>query len=570
MAENSKLIQDEQPSEQVEAQTIQNDEQPTSYEEKLNGFREMKQYYTQLCQYKNVDECERLIQETKEEMMGENLKTYCQQFKDACNELYQNYLAHFKKYTKKIYHKERKIRSEISAKFVQTRSLHRNMLAQFDDQFFEQFIKMTQFNDNDPEYNQELERSRKLASVGSYEEATKLKLQAEERHNKLLSLKEEELKKNYNLRAQMILEAQAKEIKQLKQVMNRRLSELEISKNSHVDVLVKTLRAELAKIYKKYLENLNKHFLGQKIPESLKPAERLLEFYNKFLVDCGLMPPPIKKLSEEKEKKEKASPTKPKEENKEGEEQQQQSQQEANQQEQPKEENVAQQQETPVKQEETHQEETNEAQQQQENVQQQNETQEEQQKETHEEQTTEVQQQEEAQENVVQQEETPVEQQTETHQEETTEVQQQQEENVPQQNETNEEQNEHHEEEAHEVPQENVEAPEENKENVTETNEVEKPVEQTENQEGNKEENVEVPQETTENKEDDDDDLGLTGLPGVSDDDNENDVSIEIQPPKEEEKQETNQEEVKQEAPAAHNEEEDDLINNLLNDENNE
>ena len=105
MEENSQLVPTEETSEQVEAQTVEGEETPTSYEEQLNGFRELKNYYTQLCQYKNVDEYERLIQETKEEMMNENLEKYCQQFTEACKELYQNYLVHFKKYTKKVYHK---------------------------------------------------------------------------------------------------------------------------------------------------------------------------------------------------------------------------------------------------------------------------------------------------------------------------------------------------------------------------------------------------------------------------------------------------------------------------------
>ena len=282
------------------------EEEELPLEEQIIYYEDLKKKFNENCDFRMVKLCEENIERCRQQIISDNIDEYIEVFLDSCDRLYQKFTKKIKRIQRKSLEAEINLRKEVSEKFQIMRYIHLALLKQFDDQIFEIYEKQVG-NFEDPVYNSQVEKSQKLATIGKYNEASKIMHFAEIEHDKLLGEKEQEIAKLYQARVKPIFDSQEREISQLAQTLKSKTEELKKLKKNDIQQVFKSAKSDLDRLYRKFLGNLNKHFSAGKVNLEKQQKDNFEKVYHRFLYQHGFELPPVEKLKDEELKKREAA-----------------------------------------------------------------------------------------------------------------------------------------------------------------------------------------------------------------------------------------------------------------------
>ena len=275
-------------------------------EEALEYYIKTKNEALAILNFEIANLCQVKIDQYSAIIIEENVRDFCDDFESSCDDIFEIFRRKLKKTIKRCHLQEIDIRTDISKRFQNTEVIHLARISQHDDEFFSRYLKSL-ISQEDTKYNKAIAKAKKLALMGSYQEAEEIRLDAQKEHANIISLREQEITKQYKVKAKQIMDSQKQDFAILSRQLANSLNELRKVKSNLIDLLYKGVKADLDRLYAKYAEKINKQFATFSNPNMKKtPKQMFEEFYADYLMRKNLIPPKVEKIYTERMRKEKA------------------------------------------------------------------------------------------------------------------------------------------------------------------------------------------------------------------------------------------------------------------------
>lgn len=253
-------------------------------------------------EYYKADKIEIEIEKVNARIIRENVAQYCYSLEAALDPVYKANMRKIRKFQRDCYNHELALRSDISSRFQGTQQLHLAALRQFDDNQFKNYSRIL-INSENVKYNRAIEKARKLANEGKFEEADIVAKEAIAENGKVFGQREAEFTTLYKQKIKQLLDDQSKDFTTLLNSSNKTLEEIVVTRSRSRETLYKTLKADLDRVFAKHLEKLNKHFASFNNPHIEHPRIIFNEYYHNYLANKSIIEPPLITIRKEKQMK---------------------------------------------------------------------------------------------------------------------------------------------------------------------------------------------------------------------------------------------------------------------------
>lgn len=254
--------------------------------------------------FKYADECQQEIENLKVMQVKENVDQFCDSFFEDCEKVYASYARKRRRLVKRNHAKEVQIRSDYSAKFIHAQTIQLVQYRQLEDEMFNYFTKQV-LSPPENSYVVAMDKSKRLAKSGDFDEANYVREQAERDHAAFCEKREQSIVAQIKVKTKKLFENQSKEIGALNRSMKKALEYFEKQAEEEVSALDKNIRIELDKKFSQYAEIVNKKYMLFNSPD-FQPSKYFEQNYTYFLATKALTEAPVEKMIEEKEKKKEA------------------------------------------------------------------------------------------------------------------------------------------------------------------------------------------------------------------------------------------------------------------------
>ncbi|EAY18359.1 hypothetical protein TVAG_045610 [Trichomonas vaginalis G3] len=255
--------------------------------------------------YLAADRYQNEIEIVNARIIRENIEQYCYMLRDALDPVYKANMQKIKKFRKQCFQQELALRTEISSKFQNTQQLHLACLKQFDESQFQTYSRIL-INSENVKYNRAIDKARKLANEGKFDEADMVAKEAIAENGKLFGQREADFTAVYKQKVKQLLDEQTKDFTTLLNSSNKTLEELTVTRERMAETLYKSMKSDLDRVFAKHLEKLNKHFANFSNPHMEPPRVILNEYYHNYLANKSIIEPPVMTITQEKQLKQEA------------------------------------------------------------------------------------------------------------------------------------------------------------------------------------------------------------------------------------------------------------------------
>ena len=191
-SENTQMNSGEGDENKEQTNGEEEEEKQFTIEEAIEYYAAEKKQAIVDLNFKYADECDKKIENLKVMQIRENVDQFCETFFDELDKTYKNYLRKRKRLIKIHYKNELNIRSEYSAKFANIQTIQIVQYQQLEDYMFNQYTRIA-LAPPEQSYYMAIDKSKRLAKSGNFDEANYIRDKAEEDHKAYKDKREQSL-----------------------------------------------------------------------------------------------------------------------------------------------------------------------------------------------------------------------------------------------------------------------------------------------------------------------------------------------------------------------------------------